>query len=334
KDFEDGLQALDVDVSTVNELFRQIPEPTPSQRANFDHLSGRWEDLWELSRMYVERLKSLEAVLNGLVEVTDIVRRHEIMLNSFDDMPASLDKLRGIHSQLLELNMVLQQQQTIVDALNRNIALLRQHVSRTRQSPNHPDVDRLEDEVQTTTVRWENVCSQVVDRLKTTEHVLQTQIVYRTEYENEIKWLDNVEATINSLRKPEELRPEQYQQQLDQLIAEYSQLQERTEAVENVNREGGQFIREAKGYDNRLMQYMENIINIHGPDIRNSFRRSIPQPKNGAQQVMEELEHLNRRFAQLSSLILERRNIMQILIQNWKRKKQYDFLEDLFATIG
>uniref|UniRef100_A0A0R3RSE6 Calponin-homology (CH) domain-containing protein n=1 Tax=Elaeophora elaphi TaxID=1147741 RepID=A0A0R3RSE6_9BILA len=322
KNFEDGLQALDVDVSTVNELFRQIPEPTPSQRSNFDHLSGRWEDLWELSRMYVERLKSLEAVLNGLVEVTDIVRRHEIMLNSFDDMPASLDKLRGIHSQLLELNMVLQQQQTIVDALNRNIALLRQHVSRTRQSPNHPDVDRLEDEVQTITVRWENVCSQVIDRLKTAEHALQTQMVYRTEYENEIRWLDNVEATINSLRKPEELRPEQYQQQLDLLIAEYSQLQERTEAVENVNREGGKFIREAKGYDNRLVQYMENIINIHGPDIRNSFRRSIPQPKNGAQQVTEELELLNRRFAQLSSLILERRNIMQVLIQNWKRKKQ------------
>ncbi|MCP9258007.1 VAB-10B protein [Dirofilaria immitis] len=326
KDFEDGLQALDVDVSAVNELFRQIPEPSPSQRANFDHLSGRWEDLWELSRMYVERLKSLEAVLNGLIEVTDIVRRHEIMLNSFDDMPASLDKLRGVHSQLLELNMVLQQQQTIIDALNHNIAILRQHVSRTRQSPNHPDVDRLEDEVQTLTVRWENVCSQVVDRLKTAEHALQTQIVYRTEYENEIKWLDNVEATINSLRKPEELRPEQYQQQLDQLIAEYSQLQERTEAVENVNREGGKFIREAKGYDNRLMQYMENIINIHGPVIRNSFRRSTPQPKSGTQQVTEELEHLNRRFAQLSSLILERRNIMQILIQNWKRKKQLAYL--------
>ncbi|EFO27980.1 hypothetical protein LOAG_00505 [Loa loa] len=322
KDFEDGLQALDVDVSTVNELFRQIPEPTPSQRASFDHLSDRWEDLWELSRMYVERLKSLEAALNGLVEVTDIVRQHEIMLSSFDDMPASLDKLRGVHSQLLEFNMVLQQQQTIVDALNRNIALLRQHISRTRQSPNHPDVDRLEDEVQTSTVRWENVCSQVVDRLKTAEHALQTQMIYRTEYENEIRWLDNVEATINSLRKPEELLPEQYQQQLDLLIAEYSQLQERTEAVENVNREGGKFIREAKGYDSRMVQYMENVINTHGPDIRNSFHRSKPQPKNGVQQVTEELEHLNRRFAQLSSLILERRNIMQVLIQNWKRKKQ------------
>lgn len=49
-----------------------------------------------------------------------------------------------------------------------------------------------------------------------------------------------------SLRRPEDLHPEQYQQQLDQLIAEYAQLQERTEAIESVNREGGKFIREAK----------------------------------------------------------------------------------------
>lgn len=62
------------------------------------------------------------------------MRQHEVTLNSFDDMPAALDRLRGVHSQLLELNMVLQQQQSIVDSLNRNIALLRQHVSRTRQS--------------------------------------------------------------------------------------------------------------------------------------------------------------------------------------------------------
>lgn len=41
-----------------------------------------------------------------------------------------------------------------------------------------------------------------------------------------------------------------------------------------------------------------------------------------SQIVTEELEALNRRFAQLSSLILEKRNVMQVLIQNWKREKQ------------
>lgn len=82
--------------------------------------------------MYVERLKSLEAVLQGLDEVIDIVSRHEITLSSFDDLPAALDRLRGVHSQLIELNMVLQQQQEYVQTLNKNVAQLRQHVSRTR----------------------------------------------------------------------------------------------------------------------------------------------------------------------------------------------------------
>ncbi|KHJ97614.1 hypothetical protein OESDEN_02412 [Oesophagostomum dentatum] len=323
KMFEDALQGLDADVANIKELFRQLPNPTPTQRVNSDRLNSLWEDLWDLSRMYVERIKVLEAVLNGILEVSDIVRAHEITLNSFDDLPAALDKLRGHHSQLLEMNMVLQQQQTVVDALNKNVALLRQHVARTRiGQSSHPDVDRVEDEVQQLNVRWENVCAQVAERLKSAERALQTQMVYRSEYENEMAWLDRVEETINKLRKPEELHPEQYQQQLDLLVAEYAQLQERTEAIENVNREGGKFIREAKGYDSRMGQFHDSIVGIHGPAIKQEFRRTKPQPKNGAQIVTEELEALNRRFAQLSSLILERRNTMQVLIQNWKRQKQ------------
>ncbi|VDM61295.1 unnamed protein product [Angiostrongylus costaricensis] len=321
--FEDSLQGLDADVANVKELFRQLRNPTPTQRVASDRLNSLWEDLWDLSRMYVERIKVLESVLNGVLEVSDIVRAHEVTLNSFDDLPAALDKLRGHHSQLLEMNMVLQQQQTVVDALNRNVALLRQHVARTRiGQSSHPDVDRVEEEVQQLNVRWENVFAQVSERLKAAERALQTQMVYRSEYDNEMAWLDRVEETISKLRKPEDLRPEQYQQQLDLLVAEYAQLQERTEAIENVNREGGKFIREAKGYDSRMGQFHDSIVGIHGPTIKQEFRRSKPQPKNGAQIVTEELEALNRRFAQLSSLILERRNTMQVLIQNWKRQKQ------------
>lgn len=58
--------------------------------------------------VHVLRLQILEAVLNGILEVSDIVKAHEITLNSFDDLPAALDKLRGHHSQLIEMNMVLQ----------------------------------------------------------------------------------------------------------------------------------------------------------------------------------------------------------------------------------
>ncbi len=55
KNFEDGLQALDSEVAALKDLFQQLPEPTPMQRSRMDQLLARWEDLWELSRMYVER---------------------------------------------------------------------------------------------------------------------------------------------------------------------------------------------------------------------------------------------------------------------------------------
>lgn len=53
--FEDQLQGLDTEVSNVRELFRQLRDPTPFQRLRMEQLLGRWEDLWELSRMYAER---------------------------------------------------------------------------------------------------------------------------------------------------------------------------------------------------------------------------------------------------------------------------------------
>ena len=53
--------------------------------------------------MYVDRLKALEGVLQGIDEVTDIVRRHECTLGSFDDLPAALERLRSVHAQLLEV---------------------------------------------------------------------------------------------------------------------------------------------------------------------------------------------------------------------------------------
>uniref|UniRef100_A0AC35G9P8 Desmoplakin SH3 domain-containing protein n=1 Tax=Panagrolaimus sp. PS1159 TaxID=55785 RepID=A0AC35G9P8_9BILA len=281
----------------------------------------------------LERL-ILQQVLQGIDEVTDIVRRHEITLSSFDDMPSALDSLRGVHAQLLELNMVLQQQEHIIHQLNKNTAQLRQHVARTRFNvASHPDVDRLEEQVQQLTVRWDNVCSQVTDRLKVAEESQQTQMVYRSQYDEEIQWLDRVENTINKLRKPETLSPDELQQQLEQLMAEYRQLQEHTATIENINKEGGKFIREAKNYDNSLNTFREHITTIHGPGIRNEFRRTQPQPKNGAQIVTEELEALNRRFAELSSVILERRNQLNILIQNWKRKQQVGFKKTFFFQI-
>ena len=55
-------------------------------------------------------------------------------------------------------------------------------------------MDRLEEQVQTITVRWDNVVSQVQKRLRVAEEAQQTQMIYRSQYDEEIQWLDRVEV--------------------------------------------------------------------------------------------------------------------------------------------
>ena len=47
------------------------------------------------------RLKSVEDVLNSLQEIEEIMAKHREYLLSFETMPAKIDRLRAIHSQLL-----------------------------------------------------------------------------------------------------------------------------------------------------------------------------------------------------------------------------------------
>jgi len=52
--------------------------------------------------LYIERLKGVEIVLNGLDEATKFVSRLEVQLASSDNMPSEPEALRKIHDDLVE----------------------------------------------------------------------------------------------------------------------------------------------------------------------------------------------------------------------------------------
>ncbi|KRY19171.1 Plectin [Trichinella patagoniensis] len=313
-----GLQALDSEMSMIQELFRQILDPSPMQRALLEQVLSRWENLWETSKMHAESIKAVEAVLTGIVEANEILNAHERTLCLYDYMPSNLDQLRNMHAELLSVQMLLQQQQAVFDDLSSNVGKLRQHVARTRFNvADHYDINNADDDVQELTVRWENICYQVIDRLNLIESATGVLMQYQSAYENENAWLERVEKTIDDLRIDESINPEEYQKHLDLLMAEYRNLTERTEAVEHVNREGGRFIREAKTYDSRISQYRDSIME-RNPTLSFGSYSSM----SGHRQVAKDLEDFNRRFSQLASVILERRNVIQVWMQSYRRRRE------------
>lgn len=140
-----------------------------SSSPRLDTCIQKWNSIWQNSQLYIERLKGVEVVLNGLDEATKFVSRLEIQLASSENLPSEPDALRKIHDDLLDIQSTLEVHQGVIDHLTQEVGTVRHLVVKSRNSVNasvrkHTDVDRLEAEVKTVVTRWGNICSQVAER--------------------------------------------------------------------------------------------------------------------------------------------------------------------------
>jgi len=115
------------------------------------------------------RLKCVEVVLSGLEEATNAVSDFEHKLASYEKMPSDIDSLQKLHEDLLSLQSRVGKMQSAIDQLNDDAVNARRLVEKSRatsghRGAGHPDVDRLESDVERVTKRWANVCNQLVDR--------------------------------------------------------------------------------------------------------------------------------------------------------------------------
>lgn len=193
KHFETELQLLQPELESAKENVEACPRKTPSMQTKYsffnvlnmrlystckfsfslcqrlDTCITKWNNIWQNSNLYIERLKGTEIVLNGLDESTKFVSRLEIQLASCENMPSEPESLRKVHDDLVDMQSNIQMQQGVIDQLAEEAGTVRQLVVRSRTSVNatirkHPDVDRLEAEVKTVITRWSNICTQVVER--------------------------------------------------------------------------------------------------------------------------------------------------------------------------
>ncbi|XP_052740602.1 dystonin isoform X27 [Bicyclus anynana] len=251
KDWESSLLTLSTDVEEVQTTFRGIALKTPAMKKNLDKVMGKWNDLQTKSQLFVERLKFVEIVVNSIEENNQTISEFEIKLAQFSDLPNDVELLKDIHEDLLRMQVAVSKQQIQVDQMNDDAENCRRLVESSRaalphsslpRSGKHIDLERLDKEVTQLNNRWNNVCGQLAERLRSCEAAYQLLRNYNAGLEKEAEWIDDAYSKLQS-QPPIEIRPKE---QLEPTRIQLTTAVERTPRIEKVNVDGGRFIREAK----------------------------------------------------------------------------------------
>ncbi|XP_060807173.1 dystonin isoform X16 [Amyelois transitella] len=329
KDWEGSLLALSGDVEEVQATFRGIALKTPAMKKNLDKVMGKWNDMQSKSQLFVERLKFVEIVVNSMEENHQTISEFEIKLAQFNDLPNDVELLKDIHEDLLRMQVAVSKQQIQIDQMNDDAENCRRLVTTSRaalphsslpRAGKHIDLERLDKEVSQLNSRWNNVCSQLAERLRSCEAAYQLLRNYNAGLEKEAEWIDDTFGKLQS-QPPIEIRPKEQFEPTRNLL---TSVVERTPKIEKVNVDGGRFIREAKIHSSRCQRYAEWLCEEVHPSLdmkhikrqaevdmaeklRNRGRNIDPEKLAiGSEAVAKELDELNANHQRLLDMLYER----------------------------
>ncbi|XP_022123578.2 dystonin isoform X29 [Pieris rapae] len=330
KDWETSLLALSSDVEEVQNTFRGIALKTPAMKKNLDKVMGKWNDMQSKSQLFVERLKFVEIVVNSMEENNQTISEFEIKLAQFNDLPNDVELLKDMHEDLLRMQVAVSKQQTQVDQMNDDAENCRRLVESSRaslphsslpRSGKHIDLERLDKEVSQLNNRWNNVCTQLAERLRSCEAAYQLLRNFNAGFEKEAEWIDDSFGKLQA-QPPIEIRPKEQFEPTRTLL---TSVVERTPKIEKVNVDGGRFIREAKIHTSRCQRYVEWLCEEIHPSldvkqlkrqadidmaerVRSRGRKDLAgaESTSGADAVARELDELNGKHQRLLDMLYER----------------------------
>ncbi|CAG0912337.1 unnamed protein product [Notodromas monacha] len=285
KEFETQLQPYEEIVQRVQETFRELPKKSASQQTRLEKCLEKWERIWILSADYVERMKHVEVALSDLDDAIKLVSELELKLAASDTMPSDLDALRQVYDDLQSIQATLQTHQRVIDQLTDDIPHVRPSVNKTRPDrTRHPDVDRLEEDAKKLVKRWNQLGVAVPERLSNCEAAADMLRKYQKNMEAQKSWVSQMELQVQEVNDLES--------SLNQNVA----VAERRKSIEEVNGDGGRFLREAKIFDSGLRKFLSSLEEVH-PSLDASVRTPYgPSPSN---QVQVELDDLNAAYLDL-----------------------------------
>uniref|UniRef100_A0ABD2XTK8 Calponin-homology (CH) domain-containing protein n=1 Tax=Trichogramma kaykai TaxID=54128 RepID=A0ABD2XTK8_9HYME len=169
-DFEKGLRTLAPEIEKVQQTFRSISLKTPTMKNTVDKIMNKWDGIWDMSNLHIDRLKQIELVQKGIRENKSAIYEIQTTLDTYEKMA---DKGQNVFEKLLDLQHEITKQQSSLDQLNENAQNVR-HMCESAKPNFAGEIDLMDSEINLLNAEWAGICGKLVDQLRASENMCQT----------------------------------------------------------------------------------------------------------------------------------------------------------------
>ncbi|NXC71430.1 DYST protein, partial [Anhinga anhinga] len=273
----------------------------PTLRSELNVVIQNMNQLYSMSSIYIDKLKTVNLVLKNTQGAESLVKLYETKLCEEEAVTADKNNIENLMGTLKQWRSEVDEKRQVFHTLEDELQkakmisdqMFKMHKERDLDFDWHKEkVDQLAE-------RWQNIHSQIENRLRDLEGINKSLKYYKDTYNTLDMWIQQVEDTQ---RKIQEIRPENSKalaKQLNQHKMLVSEIEMKQSKIDECQRYAEQYSAAVKDYELQTMTYRAMVDSQQKSPVK---RRRM---QSSSDFIIQEFMDLRTRYTALVTLMTQ-----------------------------
>uniref|UniRef100_A0A8C9SRN4 Plectin b n=1 Tax=Scleropages formosus TaxID=113540 RepID=A0A8C9SRN4_SCLFO len=275
------------------------PQPTssaPVLRSELDVTLQKMDQVYSLSSIYLEKLKTIEVVIRSTHEAEGVLKKYENQLREVNKVPTDVKEVEIYRTQLKTMRGEAEKERPVFDSLEgdlRKASVVSEHLSRVHLERD-AELDHYRHLLVGLQERWQAMFTQVDVRQRELEQLGRQLGYYRQSYDWLIRWIADAKQRQERIQAVPISHSKTLKEQLAQEKKLLEEIEKNKEKVDECQKYAKAYIDTIKDYELQLVTYRA-IVEPLSPMKK-------PKMDSASDNIIQEYVTLRTRYSELMTL--------------------------------
>uniref|UniRef100_A0A3B3ZE18 Uncharacterized protein n=1 Tax=Periophthalmus magnuspinnatus TaxID=409849 RepID=A0A3B3ZE18_9GOBI len=280
-------------------FFEEKPSSSsiPALRSELNYAVEKTDKLHNLSTVFLQKLKTVDVLIQSLDEAEREVKKYESRLSEEDIVPPDTAAIKNLRDQLQRWQAEVADQEGIFQSLQSEVVQAKEAGAQlNRIHPERsPELDRYQEKANQMSERWSGVKRQIESRQTELEALGSSLQLYRNGHSALIRWIEETTERQENTQ-PGQTDSKALSEQLAQQTALVAEIEKNQTKLDECQTHSKQYCTAVKDYELQLMTYRAFVESTHKSSIK---RRRLHSSSDA---ITQEFMDLRTRYTALVTL--------------------------------